>query len=209
MFDGIKNRLISTILAISLLTGIPSCKGQLKPFKREFTFAFVPFVEYRNQSTPDGFHTCTHERCERPVLVGRSDNSLLPIWTAGSQPRSIAISPNRQYLLLSDLYGIQRITENNIDQFKKDTISAHNRGAFILDNGDFVSISHIGIRDISGNVAPTSLISSYHRSQFINTIKQIDGQLANSHQASCGPCPHGVGCRAGCGGRGAGSHRCD
>lgn len=179
MFDGINKGLVSATLAISLLITFSSCKDQQEQFDREFTFAFVPFVEYRNQSPPDGFHTCTDEQCEHPVLVGRSDDSLLHIWTAGSQPRSIAISPNRKYLLLSDLYGIQRINENNIDQFNKGTISALNRGAFISDNGDFVSISHIGIQEISGKVAPTSLISSYQRSQFTNTIEQIDGQLVN------------------------------
>ena len=166
------------LVAIALLHILQSC--QSKGYEaNSIDFVIVPLHDPNQSFNPEtkSIDSCEDRDCASPISVFYSDGKIQHVKTSGSQGRMLAISPNRQHLAISDIYGIHVANSNKITTYKKNEITASVRGISISDTGDFVSVEHIRSREINGKSGFASLIVWRHNSNVEQKTEVIDGDL--------------------------------
>lgn len=155
--------------------GLASCALETTP--RLIDFVIIPYHdpnEAYNQKKKS-IDSCEQRDCGSPISVFYSDGTIQNIQTSGGRGRVLAISPNRQYVAISDIYGIQIVHDHNLDIHPKNEITDSVRGISINNEGNFMSMEHVGSREVDGKSGFASLITWSYNNDINSKIEVIDG----------------------------------
>lgn len=172
-------RCLTAVALISALLQSCSFTAEMGEKLNTIDFVVVPYhdpLESYNSKTAS-IDSCEHRDCGSPITVFYSDGTVQDIPTVGGRGKKLAISPNRQYLAISDAYGIHVAHDHQLDIHPKTELTDSVRGITISNDGDFTSIEHIGSREINGKTGFASLITWSYSNKIRSKIEIIDGNF--------------------------------
>ncbi len=147
----------------------------------EIAFVIIP---YRSPGKSYDYRTRTMRSCEQvpcgsPISIVYDDGTVQHLDSVGGRGDKVAISPNRQHLVISDAYGIHAIHAHTVHTYKKSELTDSVRGIHVNDDGTFFSVEHVGSREVDGTVQFSSFVGWKYHDQYHEKLVGIDGVLVD------------------------------
>lgn len=93
---------------------------------------------------------CGEGKCRKPISFIANDNSYIKIYTVGNNYPSYQLSPGKKSVLIQDNHGAHVLSPSKYLKSENDPEAYQNRGGAIIDNGEVVTLFHLGAIEVNG-----------------------------------------------------------